>query len=82
MNTEFITKPTVSIASRIASNKHTSIAGGVYFGSILLVKLGKIWFPAHGPQFDSTEELVKGASVLYGLLMAGDSKPQNPNPNP
>jgi hypothetical protein len=76
MNTEFFTKPTVSLTQRILNNKHTSIAACLYVGSVFAVRFGKIWFPNHDVQFDSTEELIKSAAVGYGLLMAGDSKPQ------
>ena len=77
MDTGFITKPAASLAGRISANKHTSIAATVYVVSVFLTRLGKVWLPNHEAQFDSTEELIKSAAVGYGLLMAGDSKPQN-----
>lgn len=62
-----------AILQRVLQNKHTSIAGAVYVGSLFAVKLAKIWVPGHDAQLDQTEEVIKGAAVGYGLFMAGDS---------
>lgn len=66
-----------AILQRVLQNKHTSIAGAVYCGSIFAVRFAKIWWPGHDVQLDQTEQLIQGASVGYGLLMAGDGKQTN-----
>jgi hypothetical protein len=63
---------------------HTSGAAFAYAAVVTANHLGAIWFPAHKEQFDATAEVLKSAALGYGLLMAGDAKPQleNPKPNP
>lgn len=61
---------------RFSQNKHTSGAAIVYAGVVTLNRLGAIWFPQHKEQFEATAEVLKGAALGYGLLMAGDAKPQ------
>lgn len=63
---------------RLLENKHTSGAAGVYIAAKLAAGLGAIWFPAHKEQFDQTANLIESAAIGYGLVMAGDSKPQPP----
>ena len=61
---------------RLIQNKHTSGAGIAYGAVMILNKLGPIWFPARKAQFDATAEVLKGAALSYGLLMAGDAPQQ------
>jgi|ERR1043165_1176871 hypothetical protein len=63
-----------SLIANALNNKHTTIAGGVYFGAKMLAQLGAIWWPEHKAQWDSTMGVIEGASVGYGLVMAGDGK--------
>jgi hypothetical protein len=71
-----------AIVQRLMQNKHTSIAVAVYVGSLFLVRFLEIWITGHDAQFASTEELIKGAAVSYGLLMAGDQRAAGPDSGP
>lgn len=51
----------------LLSNKHTTGAAVLY----ALCELASIWFPDFKPQLDAT----KSWALVYGLLLAGDSKP-------
>lgn len=62
------------LIARFANNKHTTTAAVVYVGTVVACRFGSVWFPAHKPQFDASEEIVKSAAAGYGLLMAGDSQ--------
>ena len=53
----------------LLANKHTTGAAVVY----ALCELATIWFPAYKPQLDLTKQW----ALVYGLLLAGDSKPIN-----
>ncbi|MBU6390612.1 hypothetical protein KGQ31_03645 [Patescibacteria group bacterium] len=70
-----------ALITRVISNKHTSGAAIVYCSAKFTVKLGAIWFPHYTEQFQQTADLIESAAVGYGLIMAGDSKPQTQNEN-
>lgn len=59
--------------SLLLANKHTTGAAVLY----AVCELATIWFPAYKPQLDAT----KSWALVYGLLLAGDSKPINGNNN-
>jgi hypothetical protein len=69
------------IFSRFIQNKHTSGAAIAYVAVVTMNRLGPIWFPQHQAQFDATAEVLKGAALSYGLLMAGDAQPQQTTTN-
>ena len=64
-----------AIVSKLTGNPHTTYAAGFYIGAKLLSGLGAIWFPAYKDQFEQTANLIESAAVGYGLIMAGDAKP-------
>jgi hypothetical protein len=43
----------------------------------MALKLGQIWMPQYKSQLEATE----GLAVGYGLIMAGDAKPQGQAPD-
>lgn len=53
--------------STLLANKHTTCAAALY----AMCELATIWFPDYKPQLDAT----KSWALVYGLLLAGDSKP-------
>jgi hypothetical protein len=53
----------------LLANKHTTGAAAFY----ALCELLSIWFPDYKPQLDAT----RSWALVYGLLLAGDSKPIN-----
>ena len=68
----------MKLLSTLLANKHTSGAAVVYCAAKFASQLGAIWFPNHKEQFDQTTSLVESAAIAYGLVMAGDAKPNQP----
>ena len=66
-----------AIINKLSSNPHTTWAAGFYIAAKLLSGLGAIWFPAHKEQFEQTAGLIESAAIGYGLIMAGDAKPNS-----
>lgn len=58
----------------LLQNKHTTIAGAVYIGSKLVAQLVNVWCPGHEVQVKSSLDVIEGAAVTWGLIMAGDAK--------
>lgn len=63
--------------TRALANKHTTGAAGVFVVVSGIAKIGAVWFPTHADQFNQTADIIKDAALAYGLVMAGDSQPQN-----
>lgn len=70
------------ILSKIISNRHTSGAALAYLGIELGQQLACVWFPAHAEKIYETARMLSKAVVGYGLIMAGDAKPQPPTNPP
>lgn len=58
---------------KVLSNRHTSIAGLVYFSSKYGALLLAIWMPEAKEKLVATSDLIEGAAVAYGLVAAGDA---------
>ena len=80
MNTEFITKAPTTFYNRITANKHTSIAAMIVVGGEVVSALTKIWAPEYSDKMDATLKVVQRGAIAYGLFLAGDSQPSQPNP--
>lgn len=69
------------ILSKILSNRHTSGAALAYLGIELGQQLACLWFPAQADKIYETARMLSKGVVGYGLIMAGDAKPQTPPPS-
>ncbi len=67
---------------KLLANKHTTGAALAY----LIIELGEqilsLWFPEHADKIYETTRIISKGVVGYGLIMAGDAKPQPPTPEP
>lgn len=71
------------ILSKILSNRHTSGAALAYLGIELGQQLACLWFPDHADKIYETARMLSKGVVGYGLIMAGDAKPQaSPSTDP
>lgn len=61
------------ILAAILANKHTSIAGLVFFVAKYGAQLLSIWMPDHKEKLDATANLIEGAAAAYGFIAAGDA---------
>lgn len=68
------------ILSKILANRHTSGAALAYLGIELGQQLACLWFPTHSDKIYETARMLSKGVVGYGLIMAGDAKPQMPPP--
>lgn len=80
MNTQFFTKPAVSLWGRARANKHTTYAGLVIMAGECLIGLAKIWAPSYLTQVSDTVKLVQKLALTYGLMAAGDGAGPPPAP--
>jgi hypothetical protein len=62
------------IISRLMANKHTSGAAVVYGICMLIANIATRWFPEHAGQIAGSMTDIKEFAVLYGFIMAGDSR--------
>ena len=63
----------------LLANKHTSAAALIVLVATVIGHIGPVWFPHYGEQLKSTADEVARAAMIYGLALAGDSKPANGN---
>jgi hypothetical protein len=60
------------------TNRHTTGAAFAYVAIEIGQQLACTWWPHHADQiYETARQLSKGV-VGYGLIMAGDAKPQSP----
>lgn len=62
----------VGILSRALDNKHTSTSAIFLFAATVI---GVIW-----PKYKAQADEIARAAIVYGLVMAGDSKPSGQTP--
>lgn len=65
-----------AFVSKLLANKHTTGAALAYVVIEGLQQVACIWWPEHADKiFETARQISKGV-VGYGLIMAGDAKPQ------
>lgn len=68
-----------NIAQSLWSNKHTSGSAVVFFACELVNGISRIWCPELTPKVQETTKLIQHLAIGYGLIMAGDAKPDKPS---
>lgn len=64
------------LLDNLLRNPHTFGAGLAILVTVVICKLGPIWFPSHTAQFEQTDHLIFRLATGYGFLLQNMNKPK------